>query len=94
MLYQKQVTSDRSKTQLAYKLRYWPGHMLGTEARKFCTVRSPTTVTKQRLEDMLGADALVIEPDCNRLGGLQKTLGAIGEFFEIHVWQSLLSGQR
>lgn len=56
MLYQKQVTSDRSKTQLAYKLRYWPGHMLGTEARKFCTVQSPTTVTKQRLEDMLNEE--------------------------------------
>jgi hypothetical protein len=43
---------------------------------------------------MLGADALMIEPDRDRLRGLEKALGAIGEFFEIHVWQSLLSGRR
>jgi hypothetical protein len=32
----------------------------------------------------------VIHPDRNGLGRLQKSLGAVGEFFEVHVVGSLL----
>jgi len=43
---------------------------------------------------MLGTDPLMIHADRNRLRRLQKALGAIGKFFEVHVDKPLSRHQR
>ena len=51
-------------------------------------------VLQQGLEDMLGGDALVVQADRNGLRRLEKALGAVGEFFEVHGCISLLLHHR
>jgi len=41
-------------------------------------------VFKQRLGQVLGSHLLVIHADRDRLRGLQKALGAVSKFFQIH----------
>lgn len=38
-LYKKLAAPDAAETQLAYKLRYWPGSMLGWKAQKLCSIK-------------------------------------------------------
>ncbi|WP_302051594.1 hypothetical protein [Sphingopyxis sp. BSNA05] len=33
---------------------------------------------------MRGGDLLVVHPDCDGLGRLQKAFGAVGEFLKVH----------
>jgi hypothetical protein len=42
-------------------------------------------VLKQRFRNMLRTDPLVVHADRDGLRRLQKALGAIGEFFEVHL---------
>ena len=46
--------------------------------------RHPLFVLEQGLGQMLGTNLLVVQANCDRLRGLQKSLGPIGKFFEVH----------
>jgi hypothetical protein len=51
-------------------------------------------VFQQGLEHVFGGDALVAQADRQRLCCLQKALGAIGEFFEVHGSLAVLTAPK
>jgi hypothetical protein len=50
-----------------------------------CARRHALLVLEQRLQQMFGGDPLMAHPDRDGLRRLEKALGAVGEFFEVHA---------
>jgi hypothetical protein len=60
MLYRPLATPDRSQTQLAFKLRYYPRRALNSNACKFIWNTIHITLTKAQVIEHLNADRTAI----------------------------------